>query len=112
MDLQSRVRWEDYTAAKEEMFDRTNISEAPWWVVPANDKKRARLNCIQHLLNLVPYKEVPHETIQLPQRVFNSRLRTPYPAGRAVYSPGVLVPRYTSNTAFNGVSPCLLHFLG
>jgi len=70
MDLQSRVRWEDYTAAKEEMFDRTNISEAPWWVVPANDKKRARLNCIQHLLNLVPYKEVPHETIQLPQRVF------------------------------------------
>lgn len=72
MDLQSRVRWEDYTAAKEEMFDRTNISEAPWWVVPANDKKRARLNCIQHLLNLVPYKEVPHETIQLPQRVFNS----------------------------------------
>jgi polyphosphate kinase 2 len=72
MDLQSRVRWEDYTAAKEEMFDRTNIPEAPWWVVPANDKKRARLNCIQHLLNLVPYKEVPHETIQLPQRVFNS----------------------------------------
>ena len=72
MDLQSRVRWEDYTAAKEEMFDRTNISESPWWVVPANDKKRARLNCIQHLLNLVPYKEVPHETIQLPQRVFNS----------------------------------------
>ncbi len=72
MDLQSRVRWEDYTAAKEEMFDRTNIAEAPWWVVPANDKKRARLNCIQHLLNLVPYKEVPHETIQLPQRVFNS----------------------------------------
>jgi polyphosphate kinase 2 len=72
MDLQSRVRWEDYTAAKEEMFDRTNIPEAPWWVVPANDKKRARLNCIQHLLNLVPYKEIPHETIQLPQRVFNS----------------------------------------
>jgi polyphosphate kinase 2 len=72
MDLQSRVRWEDYTAAKEEMFDRTNIPEAPWWVVPANDKKRARLNCIQHLLNLVPYKEIPHETSQLPQRVFNS----------------------------------------
>jgi polyphosphate kinase 2 len=72
MDLQSRVRWEDYTAAKEEMFDRTNIPEAPWWVVPANDKKRARLNCIQHLLNLVPYTEIPHETIQLPQRLFNS----------------------------------------
>ena len=71
MDLQSRVRWEDYTAAKEEMFDRTNIPEAPWWVVPANDKKRARLNCIQHLLNQIPYTEIPSETIQLPKRVFN-----------------------------------------
>ncbi len=71
MDLQSRVRWEDYTAAKEEMFARTNIPEAPWWVVPANDKKRARLNCIQHLLAQVPYTEVTHETSQLPKRVFN-----------------------------------------
>ncbi|ESA34027.1 polyphosphate kinase [Leptolyngbya sp. Heron Island J] len=72
MDLQSRIRWEDYTAAKEEMFARTNIPEAPWWVVPANDKKRARLNCIQHLLTQVPYTEVPQETIQLPKRVFNT----------------------------------------
>ena len=72
MDLQSRIRWEDYTAAKEEMFARTNILEAPWWVVPANDKKRARLNCIQHLLAQVPYTEVAHETIQLPKRVFNT----------------------------------------
>ncbi|NEQ99477.1 MAG: polyphosphate kinase 2 [Cyanothece sp. SIO2G6] len=72
MDLQSRVRWEDYTKAKEEMFARTNIPEAPWWIVPANDKKRARLNCIQHLLDQIPYKEVPRETIQLPNRVFNT----------------------------------------
>ncbi len=72
MDLQSRVRWEDYTAAKEETFARTNIPEAPWWVVPANDKKRARLNCIQHLLTQVPYAEVSQETVQLPKRVFNT----------------------------------------
>ena len=72
MDLQSRVRWEDYTAAKEEMFARTNIPEAPWWVVPANDKKRARLNCIQHLLAQVPYTGITHETVQFPKRVFNT----------------------------------------
>ena len=52
MDLQSRIRWEDYTKAKEEMFERTNIPEAPWYIVPGNDKKRARLNCIDHLLTL------------------------------------------------------------
>lgn len=72
MDLQSRIRWEDYTRAKEEMFARTNIPEAPWWIIPANDKKRARLNCIQHLLTQIPYNEVPHDAIQLPDRVFNT----------------------------------------
>ena len=71
MDLQSRVRWEQYTKAKEEMFDRTNIAEAPWWIVEGNDKKRARLNCIDHLLRQVPYADVPHEHITLPDRVFN-----------------------------------------
>jgi polyphosphate kinase len=71
MDLQSRVRWEQYTKAKEEMFDRTNIPEAPWFIVEGNDKKRARLNCISHLLSLVPYHEVPHEPIVLPNRVFD-----------------------------------------
>jgi len=71
MDLQSRVRWEAYTRAKEEMFERTNIPEAPWWVVEGNDKKRARLNCIQHLLGQVPYEDVPHEPIVLPDRVFD-----------------------------------------
>jgi len=71
MDLQSRVRWEDYTRAKEEMFTRTNIAEAPWFIVEANDKKRARLNCIDHLLQQVPYKGVPHTEITLPNRVFD-----------------------------------------
>lgn len=71
MDLQSRVRWEQYTKAKEEMFDRTNIPEAPWYIVEGNDKKRARLNCIAHLLSLIPYEEVPHEPITLPERVYD-----------------------------------------
>ena len=71
MDLQSRVRWEAYTKAKEETFERTNIKEAPWYIVEGNDKKRARLNCIHHLLQQVPYGEVPHEPIELPDRVFN-----------------------------------------
>ncbi|MDW4497940.1 polyphosphate kinase 2 [Sulfitobacter sp. D35] len=72
MDLQSRVRWEDYTKAKEETFARTNISEAPWYIVPGNDKKRARLNCIDHFLSLVPYEAVPHDEVTLPDRVYNS----------------------------------------
>ena len=71
MDLQSRVRWEAYTKAKEEMFERTSIPEAPWYIVPGNDKKRARLNCISHLLSLIPYTDIPHEAITLPERVFN-----------------------------------------
>ncbi|MDO5369325.1 polyphosphate kinase 2 [Paracoccus sp. (in: a-proteobacteria)] len=71
MDLQSRIRWEAYTKAKEDMFERTSIPEAPWYIVPGNDKKRARLNCISHLLSLIPYTEVEQETITLPDRVFN-----------------------------------------
>ena len=61
MDLESRRRWELYTKAKETMLERTHIPEAPWWVVEAVDKKRARLNCMAHLLTRVPYQEVPHE---------------------------------------------------
>jgi len=71
MDLESRVRWERYTKAKEEMFARTNIPEAPWYIVEGNDKKRARLNCMDHLLTLIPYEPVPHKDITLPERVFN-----------------------------------------
>ena len=72
MDLKSRIRWEDYTRVKEEMFERTNIPEAPWYIVEGNDKKRARLNCMHHLLQQVPYADVPQETVALPERVFNS----------------------------------------
>ena len=71
MDLQSRVRWEDYTEAKEEMLDRTHRPESPWYIVEGNDKRRARLNCIHHLLSKIPYGEVPHEQIELPERVFD-----------------------------------------
>ena len=71
MDLQSRIRWEDYTKAKEETFERTNIPEAPWFIVEGNDKKRARLNCIDHFLSLIPYHEIPHDHVTLPERVFN-----------------------------------------
>jgi polyphosphate kinase 2 len=87
MDLQSRVRWEQYTKAKEEMFHRTSIPEAPWYIVEGNDKKRARLNCISHLLSLLPYEPVPHEEVTLPERVFNPDYE------RAVLPPELYVPQ-------------------
>ncbi|RTL32072.1 MAG: polyphosphate kinase 2 [Burkholderiales bacterium] len=68
MDLESRRRWEDYTRAKEVMLERTHIPEAPWWVVQAVDKKRSRLNCMHHLLQQMPYHDIPHEQVQLPPR--------------------------------------------
>ena len=86
MDLQSRVRWEQYTKAKEEMMARTNIPEAPWYIVEGNDKKRARLNCIDHLLSLIPYGPVEHDEVTLPKRVFNPDYE------RAVLPPELYVP--------------------
>ncbi|MDZ4262098.1 MAG: polyphosphate kinase 2 [Pseudomonadota bacterium] len=71
MDMESRRRWEQYTKAKEVMIERTHIAEAPWWIVEAVDKKRARLNCINHLLSQVPYGEVDHPRVELPARVYN-----------------------------------------
>jgi len=68
MDLESRRRWEDYTRAKEVMLERTHIAEAPWWVVQAVDKKKARLNCIHHLLGQMRYEEVAYPPIVLPPR--------------------------------------------
>jgi polyphosphate kinase len=68
MDLESRRRWEDYTKAKEVMLERTHIPEARWWVVQAVDKKRARLNCIDHLLKQFPYQAVQKPTVVLPER--------------------------------------------
>jgi len=68
MDLESRRRWESYTKAKEVMLERTHIAEAPWWIVQADDKKRARLNCISHLLSQIPYQEVQQPAVSLPER--------------------------------------------
>jgi polyphosphate kinase len=71
MDLESRRRWEDYTKAKEIMFERTHTTDAPWWVVQAVDKKKARLNCIRHLLTQVSFHDVERERIILPERIHN-----------------------------------------
>ncbi|RYX99310.1 MAG: polyphosphate kinase 2 [Bradyrhizobiaceae bacterium] len=81
MDVQSRARWEAYTKAKEAMLERTHIEEAPWHVVQAVDKKKARLNCIAHLLEQIPYGEVPQEEVVLPPRVRNpDYFRKPVPS--------------------------------
>ncbi|AYQ30513.1 MULTISPECIES: polyphosphate kinase 2 [unclassified Polaromonas] len=80
MDLESRRRWEEYTKAKEIMLERTHIPEAPWWVVQAVDKKKARLNCIHHLLEQMPYQETEHPAIVLPDRVrHEDYVRNPVP---------------------------------
>ncbi len=71
MDVESRRRWEAYTKAKEAMLAHTHIPEAPWWLVEATDKRRARLNCISHLLSRIPYDEVAHSPVTLPPRVRN-----------------------------------------
>ncbi len=85
MDLESRRRWEDYTRAKETMIERTHIPEAPWWNVQAVDKKRARLNCMDHLLKQVPYHEIPHPDVLLPERVRNpDYIRHPVPVDMIV----------------------------
>jgi polyphosphate kinase len=81
MDLESRRRWETYTKAKEDMLQHTHIPEARWWIVEAVDKKRARLNCIHHLLQQVPYGEVHHDSIVLPEREHRpDYVRHPVPA--------------------------------
>jgi polyphosphate kinase len=67
-DLYSRTRWIDYSRAKDEMFVHTDIPEAPWYVVEADDKRTARLNCIAHLLTRIPYREKPLPTITIPKR--------------------------------------------
>jgi polyphosphate kinase 2 len=80
MDLESRRLWEEYTKAKEAMLERTHIEEAPWWVVQAVDKKKARLNCIHHLLQQMPYHDIEHPPVTLPARVRHADyLRNPVP---------------------------------
>jgi polyphosphate kinase 2 len=86
MDVESRRRWEDYTRAKETMLERTHIEDAPWWVVEAVDKKKARLNCIAHLLDQIPYDDVPKPVVTLPDRMrHEDYIRHPVP--QALYVP-------------------------
>ena len=86
MDLESRRRWEDYTKVKEIMLERTHIPEAPWWIVEAVDKKKARLNCIHHLLSQFNYFEIERPLVVLPERVRNAEYyRQPVP-------PEIIVP--------------------
>ena len=86
MDVESRRRWEDYTRAKEAMLEHTHIPEAPWWVVEAVDKKKARLNCISHLLAQIPYGDVPRPEIVLPERVRHEDYER-HPVPREMYVP-------------------------
>src|ERR1700678_4763033 len=88
MDLESRRRWELYTKAKEEMLERTHIPESRWWVVEGVDKKRARLNCINHLLQQVPYEDVPHSEIILPDREHRPDY-TRHPVPPDLHVPGI-----------------------
>jgi polyphosphate kinase 2 len=88
MDLESRRRWEDYTKAKEVMFERTHIPEARWWVVEGDDKKKARLNCINHLLSQIPYQEIQRDNVVLPEREHHDNYqREPIPED--MYVPNV-----------------------
>ncbi|KAA0073657.1 polyphosphate kinase 2 [Tardiphaga sp. P9-11] len=81
MDVEARTRWEQYTKAKEAMLEHTHIPEAPWHVVQAVDKKKARLNCVAHLLEQIPYQDVEHPPVVLPARMRNPDYhRTPVPA--------------------------------
>jgi polyphosphate kinase len=85
MDLESRRRWEEYTKAKEIMLERSHIPEARWWVVQAVDKKRARLNCMDHLLKQFPYAETPKQSVILPDRERHEDYhRQPVPADMLV----------------------------
>src|SRR6185369_6119670 len=68
MDLPSRSRWFEYSKARDEMLKATDTKRAPWYILRSDDKRRARLNCISHILQLIPYKEVPREKIKLPAR--------------------------------------------
>jgi polyphosphate kinase 2 len=77
MDLEARKRWVDYSKAKDTMFERTDTRKSPWWVVDADNKKKARLNCIAHLLQQIPYKDMKPIEIELPPRQPDTGYRRP-----------------------------------
>ena len=91
MDLESRARWVEYSKAKDEMFAHTDIKQAPWNVVNADDKKCARLNCIHHLLSVIPYKDLTPEPINLPPRQAEGGYVRP-PITDQTFVPEVYVP--------------------
>jgi len=66
MDLESRKRWFDYSRAKDEMFKYTDLQDSPWWVVDADDKRRARVNCVNHFLSVIPYEDLTPKAVELP----------------------------------------------
>ncbi|MEE8217351.1 MAG: polyphosphate kinase 2, partial [Vicinamibacteria bacterium] len=88
MDLQSRARWVEYSKAKDDMFASTDIKQAPWYVVNSDDKRRARLNCISHLLSLIPHEDLTPEPIQLPSRQKDKGYVRP-PLGDQTFVPDV-----------------------
>lgn len=77
MDLESRARWVDYSKAKDTMFAATDTKECPWWVVDADDKRKARLNSIRHLLGSVPYEDITSKRLELPPRQADTYIRPP-----------------------------------
>ncbi len=77
MDLESIDKWDEYSRAKDEMFAYTDTKNSPWWVVEADDKRRARLNCISHLLSQIKYKDIHEEEIKIPERNPNSNYVRP-----------------------------------
>ncbi len=92
MDLKSYSRWYDYSRARDEMFEATDTPWAPWYVIRSDDKKRARLNAISHLLKHIPYEDVPHEKVRLPER------QKPHGYKEPDY-PSKFVPELTSQSA-------------
>jgi len=91
MDLESRKRWVEYSRAKDDMFRYTDTKLSPWYVVEADDKKRARLNCINHLLSKIPYEDLTPQVLELPPRqVDNSYVRPPF--GDQTFVPPYEIP--------------------
>jgi polyphosphate kinase 2 len=87
MDLPSRSRWFDYSRARDEMMKATDTKHAPWNILRSDDKKRARLNCIRHLLSQIPYKDVPREKIKLPKRSMKGAYDDQSPLKRRKFVP-------------------------
>ena len=77
MDVEAQRRWYDYSRARDAMFRMTDTNDSPWYVVDANDQRRARLNCIAHFLSLIPYEEVPHEPVKIAKRQGKGNYKEP-----------------------------------